>query len=278
MALIVGRRPPLVTRKRIVWDARIVTEGTTAPVIRVGPSQGVICVHREMMSHSLAEADVHPVIVRTPDRFFVTNARELRLARHRFKKSIQRGCAASSTHGYALIDVDGLVLVQTQHVRVFCLENGVLIQRPAVAKVKLLGYRVAIVRIHQTAHTALRELGGRRRNCWKRADAVSPLTKGQAGAGNRVSRARKAEHRLKDRCVAHLFHEQRNVLEYVPKVEAISPAQYMLTSASQIVSEADPRAEVLVVVVRYAADERIRDWAVKRNQCLIRAAILDVRP
>ena len=142
------------------------------------------------MSHSLAEADVHAVIVRTADRFLVANTGELRIARHWLHKSIQGGCAANTTHGYALIDVDGLVFVQAQNMCVLHFEGGVLFERPTVTDVKLLCYRVAIVRVHQAANATRSEGRGGRRNRWKRTDAVLPLTKGKACTRNRVARAR----------------------------------------------------------------------------------------
>src|SRR5713101_7314243 len=208
-----------------------------------------------MMGHAPAEADVHAVVMRTANRLLVTNACELSLGRPRCRKSVQRSCTASSTHGYALIDIDGLVLVQTKNVRVFRFDYRIRIEQPAIARVEFFSYRVAIVGIHQASDTARRKLCGRRRNRRKRADAILPLAKGKARTWNRVARARKAEHRCKDCRVAHLFHKQRNVLEHIAKVKPESPTQYVLASASHVVGEADSRAEVLVVVMRQFADE-----------------------
>src|SRR5206468_12886076 len=103
-----------------------------------------------MMGHSLAEADVHAVVMRTADRLLVTDACELRRGSPRRSKSVQRSCAASSTHGHALIDVDGLVLVQTENMRVFYLNHGLRVERPAIPAVKLQGLGVAIVGVHQS--------------------------------------------------------------------------------------------------------------------------------
>ena len=66
-------------------------------------------------------------------------------------------------------------------------------------------------------------------------------------------------------------------MEHIPKVEAEPSAHHVLAPAGQIVGEADAWAEVLVVVVRNPADIRIGDRAVKRNQLLVSAAVLDLR-
>src|SRR5439155_9497175 len=174
---------------------------------RIGPSQRVICVDGEMMGHSLAEADVHAVVVRPADRLVVTNACELRQRSPWRSKSVQRSRAANTTHRHALIDIDGFVFVKTENMRVFCLNHGVGVERPAIPAVKLQGLRVAIVGVHQTPYAAWRKLRGRRRNRRKWANTVLPLAKRLPRTWNRVARVSKAEHRCKDRRVAHLFHE-----------------------------------------------------------------------
>ena len=83
---------------------------------------------------------------------------------------------------------------------------------------------------------------------------------------------------MKDRGVAQLFHEQRNVLEHIAVVETKSSAQYVLSSASHVISEADSWAEVLVIVMSYLANVGVGDWAVERHQLQIGAAGLDVCP
>src|SRR5207247_535382 len=142
-----------------------------------------------------------------------------------------------------------LVCGRPESGRVSALTQVLGVARRAIPAVKLQRLGVAIVGVHQSADTARWKLCGWRRNRRKRADAISPLTKGKARTRNGVSRIGKAEHRCKDRRVAHLFHKQRDVLEYVAVVEAESPTQYVLSSASHVVSEADSRAEVLVVVM-----------------------------
>ena len=186
--------------------------------------------------------------------------------------------AADPTHGHPLVNVDGLVLVQTENMSVFCLNHGVGVDRPAISPVELLGLRIAIVGVHQTAYTERCDLRGRRWNRWQRADAVLPLTKGLPCTWDGVRWARKAEHCLKDRGVAQLFHEQRNVLEHVPIVKTESPTQNVLACSSHVVRETDSRAEVLVVVTGYPTNVRVGDRAVERHQLLIGAAGLDVCP
>ena len=52
--------------------------------------------------------------------------------------------------------------------------------------------------------------------------------------------------------LAHLLHEQRNVLEDVSVVETEAAAEHVLALTGEVIGETDARAEVLVVVVRHA--------------------------
>src|SRR5258706_7520889 len=154
--LVIGRRSPLITRKRLGRERRLVPERAAARVIGVSPSQRVVCGELEAMGHALAEAEIEAVVVRTANRFVVTNACELRQGRARRSKSIQRSRAASSTDGYALIDVNGLVLVPAENVCVLCLKHCVGIHRPAIPAVELLRDRSAIVGVHPSSETPCR--------------------------------------------------------------------------------------------------------------------------
>src|SRR5260370_40852789 len=118
--------------------------------MRRGPRECVVCVKLEAMAHALAETEIEAVVMRTANRFVVPNACELRRGSTRGSKSIQRSLAASSTHGYALIDVDGLDLVATENVGILRLEPRVGNHRPAIPAVAHLRHRMSIDGIHQS--------------------------------------------------------------------------------------------------------------------------------
>ncbi len=75
---------------------------------------------------------------------------------------------------------------------------------------------------------------------------------------------------LEDGRIGLLFHEQRNVLERVAKVQAVASTNHVLAGAGDVVGKTDARADVLVVVTQNLADVRIRDRTVERDQLLIR--------
>src|SRR5580700_5574752 len=143
-----------------------------------------------MMGHPLAEAEVHSVVVRAANRLFVSNAGQLRLRRSG-KRRIEWAIAALLANGLRrirqfLVNVDGLVLVQTENVRVFRFDYRIGIERPAIPKVELFGYRVAVVGVHQPADTAWWKLCRGSGNRWLRADAELPLTQREARARNGI--------------------------------------------------------------------------------------------
>src|SRR5205807_1934986 len=82
-----------------------------------------------------------------------TNAPQFRQRRVRGRKRrIERASAAGSVHRHFLIDIDGLVFVQTKHVSKLRLEGGIGIQSPTITSVELLRNRVAIIGVHQAAY------------------------------------------------------------------------------------------------------------------------------
>src|SRR5712664_3788948 len=98
------------------------------------------------MEVTLAIADVHAIVARTPDRFLVTNAAEHGHAGRR-ERGIQRpeeaarepvaaqGRNVVGSNGNPWIDVDGFVLVQAEHVNVFRLDHRLRGNRPGIAVV-----------------------------------------------------------------------------------------------------------------------------------------------
>src|SRR5437868_9518114 len=96
MAFVIGVRPELIAGKRVVGVARIVTEGSSAGAVGIGPRQSVIGVEREAMGHALAIAEVNAIVVRTANRFFVANAVQPRQACSS-KRGIERTRAAYPT-------------------------------------------------------------------------------------------------------------------------------------------------------------------------------------
>src|SRR5579884_64428 len=79
--------------------------------------------------------------------------------------------------------------------------------------------------------------------------------------------------------VAHLLHEQRNVLEDVAVIQSEASAENMASGAGQIVSEANARAEVAIVIAGLFISELPGEWADigDCNQLLVRAAVADGR-
>src|SRR5205807_8216885 len=72
------------------------------------------------------------------------------------------------------IDIDRLGFVQCEYVRIFKLQDRVRVELPRIARIPLLGVRIAVLRIHDTTYRASGELSGRRRNRWQRIDAKTP--------------------------------------------------------------------------------------------------------
>src|SRR2546430_4388966 len=145
--LVVWRRSPFVTCKRAVCVSRIVAERTTPTVVGVCPRQRVVRRELETTVHPLTEGEVYSVIVRAVDGLIVANACQHRLPRRR-KRRRKGASTAASVHRHFLIDVDGLIPVKTENMRVFHFECGIRIYRPAVSPVELLRHGVAIVRVH----------------------------------------------------------------------------------------------------------------------------------
>ncbi len=99
------------------------------------------------MTHSLAVADVEAVIHGAANRLLVANAGELRFAVWR-GQSVQRSSTAGAANRHSLVDVDGFVLMETENMSVFRLNDRVGIERPAVPNIELLGHWVAVVGVH----------------------------------------------------------------------------------------------------------------------------------
>src|SRR6185437_3750225 len=94
-----------------------------------------------------------------------------------------------------------------------------VVQRPGIATVELLGHWSAIVWINQAANRLVGQLRGGRWNCRQRVHAKSPLIHRDPSAGHVITAA-DGEGCLEDGRVGLLFHEQRNVLESVVVVHA----------------------------------------------------------
>ncbi len=140
------------------------------------------------MAHSLAEAEVHTVVMLAVNGLIDTNAPQSRQRRvRRCKRRIEWAIAALGVNRlrrvrHFLIDVDGLVPVQAEHVRVLDFERGVCIQRPAIAGIEFLGHWVPIVGGHQAAYATRVKLRGRSRNRGHGVHAIAPLAQWFAGS------------------------------------------------------------------------------------------------
>ncbi len=58
-----------------------------------------------------------------------------------------------------LIDVDGLVFMQTKNVGIFSLKDRVVVESPTVTDVEFLGYGVAVFRVDYAAYAAVGQCG-----------------------------------------------------------------------------------------------------------------------
>ena len=144
---------------------------------------------------------------------------------------------------------------------------------PAIAGIPLFAIRIGVMRVHHLSGRAGRQLRGSGRLRRKRIDAEAErgkkLPAGQdararaarsgAGVGNGGEQAR----------VRLLLHEQRNVLENLPVIQAVAGAHDVLSAAGEVVSDAETRAEVLVLVVR----ERAGIGTADRLQFQVRARL-----
>src|SRR6266542_317166 len=111
-----------------------------------------------MMGQAVTVAEVHTVIVRATNRLLVANAGEGGKTWIGCKRWVKRPIATLRTNRlrqirHPLVNVDGLVFVQSEYVGVFHLNNRVLVQSPAIADVEFLGHWVAVIGIDQTANT-----------------------------------------------------------------------------------------------------------------------------
>src|SRR5579863_222513 len=239
-----------------------------------------------MPAHTLAEAEIYAVVTIAIDGRVIADAGENRLARGtecgRQRPGQDYVSAGVRSGGNFLVDIDGLVLMQTENMGVFRFEDRVVVHSPAVADVKLFGYRVAIVGVDDAANAAVRQSCGWAGKGRKRTLAVLPLSEGQASPGNYIRGSRQAQYGLEDGGVGLLFHEQWNVLERVAEVETKAATQNVLPGSGDVVRKADAGAEVLCVVMRQVPNEVIRILLRRRisgdrDQCLIGATLGDVR-
>src|SRR5262249_3945555 len=128
MPLVVEVRAPFVGCKRISSEPRIVTVSTTATVIRVRPRQRVVGIELETMAHALTEGKVGTVVVRTVNRLVVAHATQQCLP-GRCKRSIERTLTARPVHWNLLVYVNGLVIMEAEHMGVLHLDRRIRIQR-----------------------------------------------------------------------------------------------------------------------------------------------------
>src|ERR1044071_3827263 len=123
MPLVVEGRSKLGRCKRALRIARIVPERTTVLIITHGTSQRVVGGQVHVMEVTLAIADVHAIVTRTPTGGFIANAAQNWDA-CRDKRCIERTEEAAGKPGAAKrseehtselqsrVDGDGFVFVQ----------------------------------------------------------------------------------------------------------------------------------------------------------------------
>src|SRR6266849_248136 len=185
-----------------------------------------------MTAHALAEAEVEPIVAVAIDGFIIAHAIEHRLAGScKCIGERPRKDYISATVGprrYFLVDVDRLVLMQTEHVGIFRFEDGATVESPGIAEIEFLGHRVPVVGVNDAADGAIRERRRRRRKRGQWTYTILPLSQRQAGSRHWVGGTGQAQYRLENGRIGMLFHEQRNVLEGVAIVQAETAAQHVL--------------------------------------------------
>src|SRR5215471_20526793 len=167
--LVIERRPELKRRERVLRITRIVPVSSTSVAIAHRTGQGVVGDQVRLVESTLAIADVHAIVARTPDRLLVANALQYRNA-CRLERGVERPEEAAGepgsvesgdvvgSYGDVGINVDCLIFVQAEDVDVFRLNHRLVVDRPAIAAVELLGYRGAIVRVHEAANGVGKQL------------------------------------------------------------------------------------------------------------------------
>src|SRR5713226_7091434 len=168
------------------------------------------------MEGPLTIADVQAVVARASNRGLVANAAQNGHAGRR-KSGIKRPEEAARgagpaergdvvwSHGNIRVHVHGLVLMQTEHVNVFHLDHGLGVKGPRISAVKLLGDRVAVIRVHQTSRRSRVQVMRWRSDRRLRVHAETPVAEQDAGTWYGVAPGlRDREQRLEDSCVALL--------------------------------------------------------------------------
>src|SRR5216684_754963 len=130
----------------------------------------------------------------------------------------------------------------------------------AIADVELFGIGVVIERIHQPADFVPLKLRDGWKRIWQRIYAITKTAEALASVRHSVrlswvarcprTAGANCENRCKQRGIELLQHEQRDVQKRLAVVDASATADQVLTFASNVESEANARAEVLVVVLR----------------------------
>ena len=289
---VVERRPEFTGRKRVLRVTRIIAERSAIFVVAHRTRQRVVHGEVRLVETTSPVADVHAIVTRTSDRLFVTqgcpvSARPQRQTRRRVAGRSHTSSAGPfrcvvSGFGDELvrinrnlrIQVDGLVLMQAEHVNVFNLERGLGVERPGIATVELFGHWRAIVGVHRDGRLnpalvvrKLPELSAMDLR-YATDPAVSPVP-------GTMSLPLRAKAVWKMVAVGLLFHEQRNVLEGVVIVHAEAAAEHVVAMTGQIIGKADARAEALAVIGGLLGHQRCRqrtDWG-DRLEFLERAAV-----
>ena len=98
-------------------------------------------------------------------------------------------CYVCGVDGDPGIKINGLVLMQTEHVNILCLNHRFGIEGPGVAAVELFGYRVPVVRVHDAASGARIQVMRWGRNHGQRIYTKSPVAQRNTRAWHNLAAA-----------------------------------------------------------------------------------------
>src|SRR6266481_1045876 len=139
--------------------------------------------------------------------------------------------------------------MKTEDVREVKLKHRIGVELEGITGVPLLRVRVSVVRIHYSACVIGQELCLGWRDGWERIDPKSPI-----GERNVCTRhlivSTDTKHARKDSRVGLLNHEQWDVQEGLPIVEAVSSPHDVFAVAPKVPGKAHPCTEVVIVVMR----------------------------
>ena len=204
----------------------------------------------------MSVAQVEAVVVGASDRLFICNLSEDRNA----------GCgercgewADTAVEVLGRVEIDGFVLMETARLNPLHLKDGLRVERVRNTGVDLRGRGVAVLGVEEAACGARSQVVNGRRIDWKRINSQAIVGQEDVGSRNDAAAgcgalwiiragADDVERGCEDGVVRLLRDEEGDIFEGVAEVEPVAAAKNEATVAGDVVGEADPRADVVVVI------------------------------